>query len=135
MSTVLIEKELGATPTIIESEVVDILVEQGLVKKHILFLKPSRVRGDRTPDIQIDYSAKWEIKSLTKDGKYTLEHALRAGLLQSSNLVVDVRKLKVAVQKKYIQKIEKEYAKRKSWVGAVIILRSQRANGVLTLNK
>lgn len=75
MSKVVVEKELGSTPTITESEVVDILVQNGIVKKHVLFLKPSRISGSKTPDIQIDYAAKWEIKSITKDSKYTLEPA------------------------------------------------------------
>ncbi len=135
MAKVLIEKELGATPTITESEVVDILVEQGFVREHVLFLRPSRVRGDKTPDIRIDHHAMWEIKSLTKDGKYTLEHALRAGLAQADNLVVDIRRLSVPVQQKYSQKIEKEYARRKSWQGVVVVLKSHKSSGILTFKK
>ena len=135
MNKVLIEKELGATPTITESEVVDTLVEYGFAREHVLFLKPSRTRGAKTPDIEIDHSARWEIKSLTRDGKYTLEHALRAGLAQSENVVIDIRKLSVPVQHKYTQRIEKEYNKRKTWKGAVVILKSQKASGILTFRK
>ncbi len=135
MTKVVIEKELGATPTIIESEVVDILVQNGVVREHVLFLKPNRVVGSKTPDIQIDYDVKWEIKSITKDGKYTLEHSLRLGLSQSKNLVIDIRKLGGQVQSKYSHRIEMEYRKRKSWLGAIIVLKSHKANGILTLEK
>jgi hypothetical protein len=135
MPKVLIEKELGATPTITESEVVDILVQNGVVKKHVLFLRPNRVAGSKTPDIQIDHAIKWEIKSITKDGKYTLEHSLRLGLSQSKNLVIDIRKLSGQVQLKYSHRIEAEYLKRKSWLGAIIVLRNHKANGILTLKK
>lgn len=135
MSKIVIEKELGATPTIIESEVVDILVQNGIVKEHILFLKPNRIAGSKTPDIQIDYDVKWEIKSITKDGKYTLEHSLRLGLSQSKNLVIDIRKLGGQVQSKYSHRIEMEYRKRKSWLGAIIVLKSHKASGILTLKK
>ena len=135
MSKVLIEKELGATPSVTESEVVDILVEQGFVKKHILFLRPDRTPGAKTPDIQVDGDTKWEIKSVTKDGKYTLEHALRAGLAQSNNIIVDIRKLSAPIQQRYSQKIEQEYSRRKSWCGAVVVLRSQRTSAILTFRK
>lgn len=117
MHKVVIEKELGATPTITESEVVDILVRNNFVEEHVLFLKPSRVAGSKTPDIQIDYGKKWEIKSITKDGKYTLEHALRQGLSQSKYLVVDIRKLNSKIQEKYTEKINKEYRMTTSWLG------------------
>ncbi len=135
MAKVVIEKELGATPTFTESEVVDILVENKLVKKHVLFLKPSRISGSKTPDIQIDYDVKWEIKSITRDGKYTLEHSLRTGLSQAHNLVIDIRRLSQEVQRKYSQKIEAEYLKRKSWQGAMIVLKGRKTSNILTFKK
>ncbi len=136
MGKVVIEKELGATPTIIESEVVDILVQSKIVEKHVLFLKPNRMAGSKTPDIQIDYGKKWEIKSITKDGKYTLEHALRQGLRQSTYLIIDIRKLNIKVQVKYVEKINKEYQMTKSWLGGVVVVREHRGKvGVLTLSK
>jgi hypothetical protein len=135
MTKVLIEKELGATPTITESEVVDILVQNGVVKEHVLFLKPNRVAGSKTPDIQIDHDIRWEIKSITRDGKYTLQHALRFGLNQSKNLVIDIRKLRKDIQKKYTIKIENEFMRTKSWQGVVIVLKSANTSDTLTLSK
>ncbi len=136
MTKVVIEKELGATPTIIESEVVDILVQNGIVREHVLFLKPNRVIGSKTPDIQIDHDVKWEIKSITVDGKYTLAHALRQGLLQSKNLIIDIRRLRPGMQDKYRQKINKEFLMTKSWQSAVIVLKAHKGNvSLLTLEK
>lgn len=136
MTKVVIEKELGAIPTANEIEVVDILVANGFVKEHVVFLKPQRNSGTRTPDIQIDFDVKWEIKSIVKDGKYTLEHALRHGFRQSRYLIIDIRRLAPAVQQRYAHKIESEYIKRKAWLGAVIVLQSKKpTDSVLTLSK
>lgn len=122
MKKVLIEKELGAMPSIIEMEVVDILVLNKIPKKSVKFLKPNRTKGSKTPDLLID-GVFWEIKSLEKLGKYTLEHTLRAGLKQADNLVVDLRKLTIVLEKKVTITIEKEFLKRKEWRGLVIIVR------------
>ncbi len=136
ISKVVIEKELGATPTIIESEVVDILVRANFVKQHVLFLAPQRTSGSKTPDIQIDQDVKWEIKTITKDGKYTLEHALRHGLKQSKYLIVDIRKLSIALQERYTEKINREYQMTKSWRGGVIVLKERHGSvSTLTLSK
>ena len=96
---VVIEKEWGAIPSATEMEVVDILVTNNIAKKRIVFLKPSRTKGAKTPDLQID-DAFWEIKSIEKLGKYTLDHAERAGLKQADNLIFDLRALSEALEKK-----------------------------------
>lgn len=119
---VLIEKELGARPSELEMEVVDILVINKIPKYHITFLTPSRAKGSKTPDLLID-DAYWEIKSIDRLGKYTLEHALRAGLKQADNLVLDLRKLRVSFEKKASKEIEREYRKRKNWKGLIIVVR------------
>lgn len=120
--SILIEKELGAIPSTAEIEVVDILVIHNVVKKRVTFLKPSRAKGSKTPDLLID-DAYWEIKSLDKLGKYTLEHTLRAGLKQADNLVLDLRNLSIGLEKKARREIEREYRKRKGWRGLIIIVR------------
>ena len=129
---ILIEKELGATPTEIESQIVDILVINKFVQKHILFLKPNRQKGAKTPDIQIDDDLKWEIKSIEKMGKYTLDHAERAGLNQSENLVFDLRKLKQVQIDKAINHLEKNFKMTKKWQRLIFINKSEK---VLTCEK
>ena len=104
-------------------EVVDILVLHKIPKKSVMFLKPNRTKGSSTPDLLIDGVDFWEIKSIEKLGKYTLDHAERAGLKQAPNLVFDLRKLTVALEKKATTEIEREYRKRKDWKGLVIIVR------------
>ncbi len=123
MDKVLIEREFGARPSIVEMEVVDILVLHKIPKKSVLFLKPNRTKGSSTPDLLIDGVDYWEIKSIEKLGKYTLDHAERAGLKQAPNLVFDLRKLPVTLEKKATTEIEREYRKRKDWKGLVIIVR------------
>lgn len=120
--SILIEKELGAIPSTAEIEVVDILVINKIPKRHIKFLKPNRTKGSKTPDLLID-DEYWEIKSLDKLGKYTLEHALRAGLRQADNLILDLRKLSEDLEKKAAREIEREYRKRKGWRGLIAIVR------------
>lgn len=122
MSRILIEKELGATPSVEEMQVVDILVVNRIPKKRIMFLKPSRVKGSKTPDIMIDDDF-WEIKSILKLGKYTLAHAERAGLRQADNLIFDIKRLNMQLQSKAVNEIEYEFLKRKGWKGLVIIVR------------
>lgn len=122
MSKVIIELELGARPSVTEIEVVEVLIAHGVVKESVKFLKPIRTKGAKTPDILMD-GVPWEIKSIEKLGKYTLEHTLRAGLRQANNLILDFRKLSASLEDKASSKVQDEFRKRKNWKGLVIILR------------
>lgn len=121
MSKVVIELELGAMPNEQEIEVVNILVINKIPKVSVKFLKPIRAKGQRTPDILID-GVPWEIKSIEKLGKYTMEHALRSGLKQASNLIVDLRKLSESAKNKGLTKVNTELDRVKSWKGLVVIV-------------
>lgn len=123
MKRVVIEKEWGAIPSTTEMEVVDILVTHSIAKRRIVFLRPSRTKGVRTPDLQID-DVFWEIKSIRKLGRYTLDHAERAGLRQADNLIFDLRALSQTLEKKATKEIHREYLKRKSWKGLILVVRS-----------
>ena len=116
------ELELGARPNVTEIEVVEILILESIVKRRVKFLRPSRIKDDHTPDILMD-DVLWEIKSIEKLGKYTIEHALRAGLQQSDNLVVDLRKLSKTLETKALAKLEKEFRRTKSWNGLITVVR------------
>lgn len=124
MSTpkILIEKELGAIPSVAEMEVVDILVLNKIPKVCVKFLKPSRVEGMKTPDILID-EVPWEIKCIEKTGKYTLEHALRTGLKQANNLVVDLRKQGRISEDKTIIRLKSQFDRTRSWRGLIVVVR------------
>ncbi len=119
---IVIEKEIGALPSINEMEVVDILVANNIPKRHVLFLRPNRTKDAKTPDITID-GVPWEIKSIEKLGKYTLDHAERAGLKQADNLIMDLRKLSEGLEGKAVAKIEKDFRMTKSWKGLVVVVR------------
>ena len=127
-----IEIEFGARPSTTEMEVVEILVENQIARDCVKFLKPSRTKGAKTPDLLMD-EVYWEIKSIDKLGKYTLEHALRSGLRQAGNLIIDLRRLNVNLEKKAIKSIEQEFLKRNSWKGLVAIVRYDKK--CLTFNK
>lgn len=114
--------EVGARPSAPEIEVVEFLVLHNIPKQYIKFLKPSRIKGSKTPDLLID-GVYWEIKSLDKLGKYTLEHTLRTGLKQADNLIIDLRKLSIDLEKKAAKEIEQGFLKRKSWKGLIVIVR------------
>ncbi|MDL2235695.1 hypothetical protein LJC07_06025 [Christensenellaceae bacterium OttesenSCG-928-L17] len=122
MTKVFIEKELGAIPSATEMEVVDILVLNKIPKKSVKFLKPNRTKGAKTPDLQMD-GAFWEIKSIEKLGKYTLDHAERAGLKQADNLIFDLRKLSIVLEKKALAHIEKNFYMTRVWRGLIVVVR------------
>ncbi len=132
MNKALIEKEWGAVPSTTEIEVVDILVANNIPKERIVFLRPNRAKGSKTPDIQID-GVYWEIKSIERLGKYTLDHAERAGLKQADNLIFDLRALSLPLEKKATNEIHREYLKRKNWKGLIVIVRFD--GGCLIFNK
>jgi len=131
MGKIIIEKELGAVPSESEIQVVDILVENKIPKKHVLFLKPNRYKGSKTPDIKIDHDLCWEIKTPRKVGKYTLDHAERDGLHQSVNLIFDLRLLKNIGAKAKVR-LEKDFSMTKKWKKLIIISKDKK---VLTYSK
>lgn len=95
-SKIIIEKELGAIPSVAEMEVVDLLVINDIPNIRVLFLKPNQCKGIRTPDILID-STPWEIKSPKSSGSRTIEHAIRSASRQSENIIIDIRHLPMDV--------------------------------------
>ena len=119
---IIIELEIGARPSAAEIEVVEVLIAHGVARESIKFLKPSRVKGAKTPDILMD-GVMWEIKSIEKLGKYTIEHTLRAGLKQASNLIIDLRSLNEPSENKSLKKLKGEFDRIKSWKGLVVIVR------------
>ena len=56
----------------------------------IRFLAASQAKGARTPDIEMN-GLKWEIKRPTSNSKYTVQHAFKAAVKQSPNVIFDLR--------------------------------------------
>ena len=132
-SKVKIELEIDATPLREEIKTVNILIRENLVKKHVLFLKANRRAGLKTPDIKIDFAEKWEIKSPTKNGKYTIEHAVREGLNQSDKLIFNLANLKSNLpEEKVIRNLQKQFNLTRKFRKLLIINRERK---VLTYGK
>lgn len=52
----------------------------------------------KTPDFLIK-DINWELKSPTGDGKYNIQHQIKAAAKQSSNVILDVRNSKIHMTK------------------------------------
>jgi hypothetical protein len=90
----------------------------------IVFLKPNRVAGSKTPDIVMD-NLKWEIKCPRGSGKYTIEHSFKAAVKQSENIIFDIRSMKTP-QDKCLAKIKKNFDVSKSAKRLLIITKSHK---------
>lgn len=119
---IILELEIGARPSATELEVAEVLIANGIVKDSVKFLKPNRTKGMKTPDILMD-GVLWEIKSIEKLGKYTLDHAERSGLKQADNLIFDFRKLSESLENKVIKKVKSDFNRTKRWKGLIVIVR------------
>lgn len=59
------------------------------------FIKPSRLKGSRTPDVKIG-GIMWEMKSPMGKSKKTVANALRRAIKQSGNVIIDAHLLKLS---------------------------------------
>lgn len=92
------------------------LIEQGL---NVKFLKANRTAGSKTPDFLLN-NLRYELKTPRKSGKYTMEHAIRAGLRQSNNLVFDLRRMR-ASEANAVKKLLKQFDLTKKWKRLLVI--------------
>ena len=67
----------------------------------------SHRKGAKTADL-IMGGVEWEMKAPMGDSKYTIEHAFRAALKQSPNIIFDLRRSKMS-QQKCIREIVKRF--------------------------
>lgn len=80
----------GVFVSVQEKLTVDYLVTQ--LGHDVLFQVPSRRRGVKTPDIEME-GVKWEIKSPSGRSPRTIENNLRAALKQSRYIILDLRNM------------------------------------------
>lgn len=78
--------------------------------KDILFIRPSSIPGQRRPDILMD-GVEWEIKCPEGNSKRTIENNMRKALLQSRNVIFDLRNVKLS-EIESIHQLEHQYTKR-----------------------
>jgi len=68
------------------------------LEKDVEFLAPVYAKGAKTPDIKMD-GLLWEMKAPKNKGKHTLQNAFRKALHQSKNVILDLRRIKMANNK------------------------------------
>jgi hypothetical protein len=100
-----ITKQLHATPDENEIETAKILVDA--YGWRILFLAENIAEGVPTPDFEAG-NVRWEIKTPTKAGKYTLPHAIKAAAHQSPNVILSLVKFE-GNEQNAIRRAKKEF--------------------------
>ena len=75
--------------------------------KEIVFIPPSAIPNQHRPDIVMD-GMEWEIKCPEGGSKRTIENNMRMALLQSNNVIFDLRHMRLS-ESIGISKLEKEF--------------------------
>ena len=96
--------QLNTPPDKSEFAVAKYFAELG---KDIVFIPPSAIPGQHRPDILMD-GVEWEIKCPEGNSKRTIENNMRKALLQSRNVIFDLRHIQLS-EKEGLSKLEKEY--------------------------
>ena len=87
----------------------------------IELIRPSHVPGVRTPDIIME-KVKWEMKSPKGKSKTTIEHAFQLAAKQSENIIFDLRRTSLPLNKSLA-------------ILAKLMKTSKRANRLLVITK
>ena len=96
--------QLNIPPDKSEFAVAKFFAELG---KDIVFIQPSAIPGQHRPDIFMD-GVEWEIKCPKGGSKRTIENNMRKALLQSRNVIFDLRYMQLP-ERDGLSKLEKEY--------------------------
>jgi len=91
----------------------------------IKFLLPERRKGVKTPDIEMAGLC-WEIKSPIGKSSRTIENNLRIAIKQSSNIVIDLRRMDGRIPTtKLLKEIERRFNDAKSIKRLIVITRQE----------
>ena len=80
--------------------------------KDIVFIKPSDIKKQHSPDFIMD-GKMWEVKSPIVYSKSSFEDNLRRAVKQSEHIIYDLRRLKPRDEVMYIKELKKWSGKRK----------------------
>ena len=80
--------------------------------KDVVFLKPSDISGQHTPDFIMD-GKMWELKSPIVYGKNSFEDNLKRAAKQSEHIIYDLRYLRENDEEKYIKELNKWVTKKR----------------------
>ncbi|MBR3137982.1 hypothetical protein IKG41_01400 [Candidatus Saccharibacteria bacterium] len=86
-------------------------------KTDIVFLRPS---CQHTPDLNVK-GIKWELKSPLGDGKNTIKNNLHTARKQSTNVIIDLRRIKMR-QTKALSNINHYFASHRSKICHLIVI-------------
>ena len=111
----------GLRPESHELETVDIFTALGF---DVEFLIPSRTKGSRTPDVNIE-GVLWEIKSPTGIGRRVVQDQLSRAIKQSKNIIFDARRTKLNDEKIQLE-LEKHIKTFKSIKRLTLILKNEK---------
>lgn len=89
----------------------------------IELIPKSNQQGIHSPDI-IFLNEKWEMKSPIGKGRWLLENTIQKASKQSSNIIIDLRCIKIC-QDKCVAEIEKQFYKMKLVKKIKVITKSQ----------
>jgi hypothetical protein len=91
----------------------------------VTFLLPNRSKGAKTPDIEMN-GLLWEIKSPKGKSPLTIENNLRLALLQSPNVVIDLRRMDGRIPTyKLLREVERQFELAKSIKRLIVITRQE----------
>lgn len=91
----------------------------------ITFLVPNRHKGIKTPDIEMN-GLTWEIKCPKGRSSRTIENNLRLALEQSSNIVLDLRRMDGRIPtNKLLSEAERQFSLAKSIRILIVITRQE----------
>ena len=91
---------------------------------NVEIIPKSNKKGIHTPDI-IMYGSKWEMKSPKGKGRWLLENTLKKSAKQSSNVIIDLDRIKIH-QAKCLQELEKQFYKSKGIQRLKIITKNKK---------
>ena len=104
-----------------ENATVVFLTELGF---DVELIPKSNTQGVHTPDILMD-KIRWEMKSPTGKGKYLISNTIQRAVLQSQNVIIDLRRAK-RHQTKCLREINQEFEKSRSLKRIKIITKSRK---------
>ena len=89
---------------------------------NVELIPKSNLEGQHTPDVVID-NVRWEMKSPTGETKNTIKNNIQNALKQSTNVILDLRRIKRPMEK-CMNEIEREFKENKKIKRILVITKT-----------
>ncbi|MDR1183313.1 MAG: hypothetical protein LBK67_00780 [Coriobacteriales bacterium] len=119
----------GVFPEKHELETASYFAAQG---KDVEFQLPSRVKGVRTPDVQIE-GVLFEMKCPFGKGRRTIQTCLQRASKQSANIIMDLRHTPLKTE--HCLSVLKREFKLRSNIKSLLIITKAETNNLIELNR